>query len=175
MKKERYIRLSAVMHHKTRGFTLLELAAVIVILGVVAIFILPKFTNFRTESYKASVSGFAGAFKSTISTVHQQWVANGKPSSLTLKDGSVIDMNAVGYPISVLGDSSCLTLADSLLAAHPEVKEWQASGGDASGGYYVLGTGPAFCMYVIRGPLVDNVFRYFYYLANSGDVVEFNT
>ncbi len=163
------------MHHKTRGFTLLELVAVIVILGVVVTFVLPKFTNFKTESYKASVAGFAGAFKSTISLVHQQWVANGKPSTLTLKDGTVVDMNNVGYPTAVLGNSSCVALAESLLMTHPEVKEWQSPGGDDVGGYYVLGTGPAFCLYVIRGPLVDNVFRYFYYLANSGDVIEFNT
>ena len=52
------------MKHAQRGFTLIELVMVIVILGVLAAVAIPKFVDLKTDAYLASAKGFAGALGS---------------------------------------------------------------------------------------------------------------
>ncbi len=52
------------MKQKQRGFTLIELVMVIVILGVLAAVAIPKFVDLKTDAYLASAKGYAGALSS---------------------------------------------------------------------------------------------------------------
>jgi MSHA pilin protein MshA len=49
---------------KQKGFTLIELVVVIVILGILAATALPKFVDLRGDAQQAAVSGVAGAITS---------------------------------------------------------------------------------------------------------------
>ncbi|HUW76927.1 MAG TPA: type II secretion system protein [Gallionella sp.] len=61
-----YIKL-----HLHRGFTLIELIAVIVILGVLGAAALPKFVDLRKDSYQSSVATTASALQSSASMAQQ--------------------------------------------------------------------------------------------------------
>lgn len=83
---------------KQSGFTLIELIMVIVILGVLSAFALPRFADLGTEARVANLKGLAGALKSAANIAHAKQLVAGTASGgdVTL-DGVDIKMVA-GYP-----------------------------------------------------------------------------
>ena len=66
--------------NKQAGFTLIELIMVIVILGVLSAFALPRFADLGGNARTASINGLAGTIKAAANIAHAQSLAAGSAS-----------------------------------------------------------------------------------------------
>ncbi len=98
---------------KQSGFTLIELIMVIVILGILSAFALPKFADLSGSAETATVEGVRAALRSSAAIAHAQFLANGSTGTTVTIEGDVIDI-IEGYPAQTdLAD--LLDLADFTL------------------------------------------------------------
>ena len=98
--------------NKQSGFTLIELIAVVVILGFLAASAIPRFMNATDDAKDASVEGVAGGMASAVGLVRGQWELTGRAltasvgsstanAALVVMDNTSIWVNAFGYPFTV--------------------------------------------------------------------------
>ena len=79
-----------------RGFTMIELVVVIVILGILAAFALPKFIGLEDQARIAALNGMTGSVRSAANMAHGVWLANGNISPINVDGVNITMVN--GYP-----------------------------------------------------------------------------
>ena len=113
------------MLRRTKGFTLIELVIVIVILGLLAAAALPRFSDLSTDARVAALNGLTGSIRSAASIAKATQVAKGLASNLSVTlDGVVVGMQD-GYPTEsaiddALGDYSGFALSASTAGGYAD-------------------------------------------------------
>ncbi len=116
------------MHHSFRpAFTLIELIFVIVIIGVLASFAIPKFTGLSGNAKISAELSTAASVQVAIDACHGEWIIN--EGSFTC-GGSMAssDLNSDGYPTTLGNAASPL---GGILKNAPI--DWSVSGNNYTG------------------------------------------
>lgn len=92
--------------NRAKGFTLIELVVVIVILGLLAATALPRFINLTQNARIASVQGVGGGLRSAAALSRAYVMVNGSGGGTIQMDGVAVSVNVSGYPTNAAGGIS---------------------------------------------------------------------
>ncbi|UPR55480.1 prepilin-type N-terminal cleavage/methylation domain-containing protein [Vibrio sp. ED004] len=145
-----------------KGFSLVELVIVIVVVGLLAVAALPRFLDVTDEAKKSSIEGVAGGFATAVLSARAQWEAEARPSEkIGVETYNTVNYDGVdfwltrsknsknedtdfrdGYPWTLNNDSStapqdisdktCSELMENLLQNPPKVGEVSVVASDSN-------------------------------------------
>src|SRR5690554_720363 len=102
------------VRRKERGFTIIELVVVILLLGILAAVALPRFINVTDRAYGSAVEGVYGGFATGIAMYRAHHVAEGQQVNVTI-DGIQLTFDRVtGYP-AIASAGVCELIWNSVL------------------------------------------------------------
>ena len=100
---------------KTKGFTLIELIIVIVILGILSVTAAPRFIDVSDDAKNATTRTIMANFKQATQLAFFKWNTAGQSSPMLINNRS-INMSAAGFPQPATDDNDgCIGLWEDLM------------------------------------------------------------
>ncbi|MGS0680813.1 type II secretion system protein [Shewanella sp. 125m-7] len=109
-----------------KGFTLIELVVVIIVLGILAVIAVPKFINLSQDAHDAAIKSAFGSFTSGVKLYHSCWLTSGKSGyqvDLACYGDGNLDSGITGYPLGT--DTSASSQDGTLLQGEYCKEVWQ--------------------------------------------------
>lgn len=113
--------------HLSRGFTIIELVLVIVLISFLAATVLPNMMNLTDQARSAAAARANGAMGSAVAIIHSKWIADGGvPTSSIDLESTKVYVSIEGWPeaTSAAGNgmmtaAKCLEVWNGILASPP--------------------------------------------------------
>lgn len=136
------------MKKQQSGFTLIELIMVIVILGILAAFALPRFANLGGDARAASIHGVEASMKSASAIAHSAFLAAGNSPTTVSMEGTNNVALQNGYPsaagiavaANITGGATAAAAGDFIVNTAGTATTVQAKGANDAGTCQVVYT-----------------------------------
>ncbi|MBT42120.1 MAG: Type II secretory pathway, pseudopilin [Idiomarina sp.] len=120
-----------------KGFTLIELIIVIVVLGILAVTAAPQFINFSSDARVSTVEGAKGSVKGAMDSIYARSLvdgSSGEASATVNTNGGEVSI-VYGYPVAAAGGID--------IAAGLDASDWTLVEGSSSGSTTATSATPA--------------------------------
>lgn len=147
---------------------MIEMIAVVVILGIVGVVAIGKFQDLSEEAHTAAARGFLNEFTSAAKTTfyNYQVERDADPTTVEVTPGVTLPVNVQGWPGSPFTSPSCLTLWQTILTSSEPMNVWGTVPiFTTADGWEYLGTGAA-CIYLYKPDTTP--LRAILYLPDTG-------
>jgi len=146
------------IQQKQKGFTIIELVVVILLLGILTATALPRFMDVTDEAHDAVVQAVVGGMGTGVALYKAEWYATNQPNTVT-GDWNMNAYRLSGYPMggnlgtlpnSMITSSNCAALFRGLLqpAGRPSITSKAAANGALTTVFTAVGSTADFVAYL---------------------------
>jgi MSHA pilin protein MshB len=123
---------------KSKGFTLIELVVVIVMIGFLAVNAIPRFIDLTGQAKQANIQGMAGGFATGVSLARSKWESKARPKdangiNFVSYDGTTVYLTSENTtttpgirPGYIVGTSSSASINSGNMSASDCVAVWNS-------------------------------------------------
>ncbi len=115
------------INHHSRGFTLIELVTVIVLLGILSVTALPKFIDITEDAELAVTKATQASLQAGLQMLQLKATVKNNPASLVIA-GNTLNLTASGWAYSQTADAQgCIDIWNALLESPPPIVAWSSN------------------------------------------------